>query len=156
MSVVWEERGKTGTLGSPWESKTQPTDRQLLSKAERLKSAKLSSHFNVAVFPAKVFGGKSNILLHYFPISGIFPAGLSNGVFFKSSETLLYCHLPWWPDILDNNSGTKTCVAQGHHPATSLCTWEMVETQTSQPSHTKRPTSRQTASQPHWYLFSTC
>ena len=29
-------------------------------------------------------------------------------------------HLPWWPDILDTDSGTKTCVAQGHHPSAGL------------------------------------
>lgn len=77
-----------GTLGLHWESRAQPTDRQLLTSAERSKAAKLSSRFNVAIFPAKVFGGKSNILLHYFPISGISLAGLSSGIFSKSSETL--------------------------------------------------------------------
>lgn len=77
-----------GTLGLHWEPRAQPRDRQLLSRAERSKAAKLSSRFNVAIFPAKVFGGKSNILLHYFPISGISPAGLSSGLFSKSSETL--------------------------------------------------------------------
>lgn len=88
MCSVWGGRRKTGTLGLYWESQTQPIDRQLLSRAERSQSAKPSPHFNVALFPARVFGGNSNILSHYFPISGISLAGLSRGLFSKSSETL--------------------------------------------------------------------
>lgn len=79
---------KTGTLGPHWKSRNQPTIGQLLTRAESWKSAKLSSYFNVAIFPAKVFGGKSNVLLHYFPISGISPDGFLSGMFSKSSETL--------------------------------------------------------------------
>lgn len=109
-----------GTLGTDWKSRIQPTDVQLLSSAEGSKSAKLSTHFNVAIFPVKVYGGKSNILWHYFPISGISPAGLLSGIF---SEVPKHCpahHLPWWADILDTDSRIKTWVTQGHHFATGL------------------------------------
>jgi hypothetical protein len=71
---------KLSILSTHWMPRTQPTDRQLLPRS---KSAKLSYHFNVAIFPVKVFGGKSNILLYYFPISVISPAGLSSGIFPK-------------------------------------------------------------------------
>lgn len=88
-------RGVTGTLGTHWECRTQPVNMQLLSRAERGKPAKLSSHFNVAIFPVKVFGGNSNILLHYFPISSISPAGTLKWYIFQSSKTLSCMPSAW-------------------------------------------------------------
>lgn len=120
---------KQSTLRIQWEPRTQCADRQLLPRS---KSAELPYHFNVAIFPVKVFCGKSNILLHYFPISGISPAGLSSGIFSKVQYHCLTHHLPRWPDILDTDLSTNRYVAQGHHSATGL--WHLRDSENTEVS----------------------
>lgn len=114
---IWGWRGEAIHFEDTLGTRTQSVDSQLL---RRLKSAELSYHFNVAVFPVKVFGGKSNILLHYFPILGISPAGFSRGIFSKVQYHCLTHHLPWWPDILDTDLSTNIYVTQGHYLAIGL------------------------------------
>lgn len=133
---IWGWRGEAIHFEDTLGTRTQSADSQLLC---RLKSAELSYHFNVAVFPVMVFGGKSNILLHYFSILGISPAGLSRGIFSKVQYHCLTHHLPWWPDILDTDLSTNIYVTQGHHPAIGW--WHLRDRENTEVStHMNTPT----------------
>lgn len=77
-------------LGPPRESRTQPTDRQLLSRAERYKSAKLSSHFNVAIFQLRSL--VANQIFYYIIFQfQAFPQLYSWVVYFSKSSETLFC-----------------------------------------------------------------